>query len=51
MRQCDDILLTEAPYSPTGNIVSTVVWDYNKDPNTGGNAKNCACGSKSPPNH
>ena len=51
MRQCDDVLLTEAPYSPIGNTVSTVVWDYNKHPDTGGNAKNCSCGSNSPPNH
>jgi len=43
MRQCDDILLTEAPYSAIGNIVSAVVWDYNKDPDTGGNAKTCTC--------
>jgi RHS repeat-associated protein len=51
MRNCDANLLTEAPYSPIGNFISTTVWAYNNNPDTGDNAKNCSCGSKSPPNH
>ena len=51
MRQCDDMLLNEAPYSPIGNLVSSAVWFWNKNPDTGDNAKNCPCDSSSPPGH
>ena len=50
MRNCDDKLLNEAPYSFIGNVVSTAVWNFNKNPDTGDNAPNCAgCKSSSSP--
>jgi RHS repeat-associated protein len=51
MRNCDADLLTNAPYSMVGNFVSTTVWAYNNNPDTGQNSKSCPCGSSSPPNH
>ncbi len=41
MRNCDANLLTNAPYSIIGNIVSTAVWDFNKNPDTGENSNSC----------
>ncbi len=41
MRECDASLLTDAPYSFIGNLVSSAVWFGNKDPDTGENDRNC----------
>jgi hypothetical protein len=52
MRNCDAKLLSDAPYSFIGNVVSTAVWDLNKKPDTGDDAPNCpGCksSSSSPP--
>ena len=49
MRQCDAMLLTQAPYSAVGNFISTVVWAYNNNPDTGDDAKNCGCKTDTPP--
>jgi hypothetical protein len=45
MRLCDDALLTEAPYSAIGNLVSSAVWFYGKyhGPDPGDNNSSCPC--------
>jgi RHS repeat-associated protein len=43
MRNCDANLLTDAPYSWIGNLVSSTVWAYNNKPDTGENAGTCPC--------
>lgn len=49
MRRCDAVLLTEAPYSMMGNVVSEWVWLGNEQPDTGEDAKNCPCNKNPPP--
>ena len=43
MRQCDAVLMAEAPYSIMGNTVSWWVWNGNQNPDSGDNDASCPC--------